>query len=80
MTEHRRCRETLAQLQTFLDRELSDDEVGVVRIHLDRCPPCQYVFRFEEHWRRLVRIRACTETAPPTLREQILARVRTKAR
>ncbi len=78
MSDHRRCRETLAKLQTFVDRELSDDEVQVVRFHLNKCPPCQHVFRFEEHWRRLVRTRACTDSAPATLREQILARMSTR--
>ncbi len=77
MNDHRRCQETVAKLQTFLDRELSTDEVGVVRFHLDNCPPCEHLFRFEDHLRRLVKIRACTENAPSSLREQILARVRT---
>ncbi len=78
MNDHRRCQETLAKLQTFLDRELSKDEVGIIRFHLDKCPPCQHLFRFENHWRRLVKIRACTDIAPSSLREQILARVRTR--
>jgi mycothiol system anti-sigma-R factor len=80
MNDHRRCQETLAKLQTFLDRELSKDEVGIVRFHLEKCPPCEHLFRFEDRLRRLVKIRACTENAPPSLREQILARVRTSDR
>ena len=78
MNEHRRCKQTLDKLQPFLDRELSECEVGVVRFHLDKCPPCQHMFRFEEHLRRLVRVRACTETAPAELRAQILAKVRVR--
>jgi len=49
-----------------------------VRFHLAQCPPCEHLFRFEERLRRLVKIRACTETAPDTLRAEILARVRAK--
>ncbi|MFN8523016.1 MAG: mycothiol system anti-sigma-R factor [Chloroflexota bacterium] len=70
------CAETLDQLQGFLDRELNDDEVNTIHFHLGKCPPCQHLFRFEEHFRRLVRVRACTELAPPDLRMQIMARLR----
>ena len=73
---HPNCYETLARLQTFIDRELTEDEVGTVRGHLDRCPPCQQVFRFEEHLRRLVKVRCLNEVCPTSLRDQILARVR----
>ncbi len=76
MNQHGRCKETLDRLHTFLDRELSDSDIGEVRFHLGKCPPCQHVFRFEEHLRRLVRLKACTENAPASLREQILARMR----
>ena len=78
MSQYKQCKETVDKLQTFLDRELSEDEVGVVRFHLDRCPPCEHLFHFEERLRRLVKVKACTESAPPSLREQILARVRAK--
>jgi len=73
-----RCRETIVKLQTFLDRELSQDEVVTVRYHLEQCPGCEHLFRFEDHWRRLIKVRACTENAPATLREQILAKMRAK--
>ena len=65
------CRETLARLQTFLDRELSDAEVQEVHIHLRDCPPCNEFFRFEEKLKRLVRLRACPEKAPDSLRVRI---------
>lgn len=70
------CQETLDKLHTFLDRQLSEDDLVVVRYHLDRCPPCHHLFRFEERVRRLVK-RSCAESAPSKLREQILARMRT---
>ena len=79
MSRHKQCFETVQRLQTFIDRELSEQEVGVVRFHLDKCPPCQHLFHFEERLRRLVQTRACTETAPPSLRESILSRMRAKA-
>ncbi len=76
MTDHRYCKETLDKLQTFIDRELSEDDLDVVRFHLGKCPPCQHLFRFEEHLRRLVKVHCCKDNAPATLREQILARMR----
>ena len=73
---HPNCYETLARLQTFMDRELTEIEIDTVRVHLDRCPPCQQVFRFEEHLRRLVKVRCMGDQCPQSLRDQILARVK----
>jgi mycothiol system anti-sigma-R factor len=73
---HEKCAETLAQLQTFIDRELNACEIETVRGHLDRCPPCKHVFRFEEHLRRLVKVRCMADLCPQSLRDQILARVK----
>jgi mycothiol system anti-sigma-R factor len=77
--DHPKCYEALARLQTFLDRELTECEVDTVRVHLDRCPPCKEVFRFEEHLRRLVKVRCMGEICPQSLRDQILARVKKQA-
>lgn len=66
-----RCREVIARLEPFLDRELSEAELAQVRQHLDDCPPCTRHFHFDEQLRRLIRVRA-REEAPPSLRERIL--------
>lgn len=79
MSCERGCLDTLKKLETFLDRELTGEEVTVVHFHLEACPPCKHVFRFEEHLRQLVRVRCCTDAAPASLRAQILARMRAKA-
>lgn len=71
-----RCTETIKQLQTFLDRELTADEISTVQVHLDRCPPCLKLFRFEERLRRLVQVHCERDCAPSSLREQILARLK----
>lgn len=68
------CNETMARLQTFLDRELTDAEIAEVQMHLEACPPCLGYFSFERRIRRLVRIKACTDKAPPGLRETIIRR------
>lgn len=70
------CKETVARLQTFVDRELSEVEVREVRMHLERCPPCLGHFRFEEGLRRLVQQRACPEKAPDALRDRLARQLR----
>jgi mycothiol system anti-sigma-R factor len=78
--EHTRCAETVKLLGEFLDRELNTCEISTVQGHLDRCPPCLTVYRFEERVRRLVRVHCVGECAPTTLRDQILARMKRPAR
>lgn len=68
------CKDTLARLQTFLDRELTDPEVDEVQMHLQLCPPCGDFFSFERKLRRLVKTRGCADRAPEALRQMILRR------
>jgi mycothiol system anti-sigma-R factor len=70
------CMQTVKLLQEFLDRELTITEVTTVQGHLDRCPPCLKLFRFEEGVRRLVRIHCGGDCAPSSLRDEILARLK----
>jgi mycothiol system anti-sigma-R factor len=70
------CAETVKVLQEYLDRELNVCEIATVQGHLDRCPPCLKLFRFEERVRRLVRVHCERDCAPTSLREQILARLK----
>jgi mycothiol system anti-sigma-R factor len=70
------CKETVARLQTYLDRELSEAEVLEVRMHLEACPPCLNHFRFEDQLKKLVRLRACPEKAPRSLRDRICQKFR----
>jgi len=76
MSEQGPCFQTVKLLQEFLDRELTSMEVVTVQGHLDRCPPCLKLFRFEEGVRRLVRIHCGSDCAPTSLREEILARLK----
>ena len=65
------CSETADRLYQYLDRELNAVEIVEVKRHLDACPPCVRIFRYEETLRRLVR-QACAESAPTSLRDRIL--------
>ena len=71
-----RCIETVKLLGEFLDRELTTCEIETVQGHLDRCPPCLKVYRFEERLKRLVRVHCERDCAPSDLRDQILARLK----
>ena len=70
------CFQTVKLLQEYIDRELTSNEVATVQGHLDRCPPCLKLFRFEEGVRRLVRVHCTSDCAPTSLREEILARLK----
>jgi anti-sigma factor (TIGR02949 family) len=45
-------------LQGYLDRDLTDEEVGVAEGHLDRCDYCRRRYRFEAQLRRYIRTTA----------------------
>jgi mycothiol system anti-sigma-R factor len=71
------CQETARQLNGYVDRELSEEEVKQVRSHLDDCPPCQHCFEFQAELKRLVRKECSSEDTPERLRQwlqKLLAR------
>jgi anti-sigma factor (TIGR02949 family) len=41
------CEETFRRLDDYLDRELSPDEMELVRLHLEICEGCAREFKFE---------------------------------
>ena len=66
------CEEAAERLHTFLDRELNAEEVAEVRTHLKNCAECHNKFRFEAHFRRVVRAQSRGDSAPIELRERIV--------
>jgi anti-sigma factor (TIGR02949 family) len=69
------CDQCEELLQSFLDRDLSDDERALAEKHLDGCEYCRKRYRFEAELRRFVR-QAVTEPMPPELKTK-LAELRT---
>jgi len=65
------CRDCVTALNSFIDRELSDEDVVQVRAHLEDCGGCLHLYEFEESLRRLVRVRCQEQGAPESLRERI---------
>jgi anti-sigma factor (TIGR02949 family) len=64
------CGDCEEMMQPYMDGMLSDGEVAEAKEHLERCPPCDKRFRFEERLRHFVRV-ATDEPMPPGLREKL---------
>ena len=65
------CQNCLHVLNSYLDRELSDDDIVQVRQHLEACGGCLHLYQFQESLRRLVRVRCQEQCAPESLRARI---------
>jgi anti-sigma factor RsiW len=64
------CGDCESMMQPYMDGMLSDEEVSEAREHLERCPPCDKRFRFEERLRHFVRV-ATDEPMSDSLREKL---------
>lgn len=73
------CGQALAHLHDYLKRELTDDLVLEVRVHLERCRDCAGYARFEESFLLMLEERAGRETCPKEVRARILAALRAEA-
>lgn len=69
------CGDCLRALHPYVDRELSDEDVAQVKLHLEACGPCLHLFAFEASLRRLVRVACREQTAPEGLRSRVLAKL-----
>lgn len=73
------CMETVARLHLYIDRELSDEEIAIVRQHLKDCPSCECRFHFDMHLKRLMHEKCTIERAPEHLRAAVMRIARTPA-
>jgi anti-sigma factor (TIGR02949 family) len=65
------CEQVFQRLDDFLDRELTDDEMRLVKVHLDTCKQCAAEHRFEHAVLEGVRSKLTRIDLP----EDLLARV-----
>jgi mycothiol system anti-sigma-R factor len=65
------CKEAMHRVYRYLDRELTADERAIVQRHLDGCPPCADLFRFEENVLTFVGRRCRQTEAPEQLRDRV---------
>lgn len=66
------CKEAFARLNDFVDRELTEAEMGLVRQHLGECAGCAREFRLEAGMLTCIRERLSKVAVPPELTERIL--------
>ena len=66
------CEEAFRRLDDYLDRELSTEEMALVKEHLEICAGCAREFNFEESLLNGVRSKLRQIELPPTLQARIL--------
>jgi mycothiol system anti-sigma-R factor len=64
------CDDSLHELYSFLDGELTENRRAEIKRHLDDCPPCYEQFDFEAEL-RIVIAQKCRDTVPDSLRDRI---------
>ncbi|MHB8669783.1 MAG: mycothiol system anti-sigma-R factor [Acidimicrobiales bacterium] len=69
------CEEAVELLYHYLDGELTEDRRGLIRRHLDDCPPCFEAFDFESDLRAVIASR-CREQVPDALRQRVAEALR----
>lgn len=65
------CEETFQRLGDFIDRELSAEEMQLVKAHLDVCRECAVEFKFEESVIRQVKDKVQHLAVPDDLMERV---------
>jgi anti-sigma factor (TIGR02949 family) len=65
------CEEAFRRLDDYLDRELTPEEMRMVREHLETCEACATEFAFEENVVQHVRSKLHRINAPLALRDKI---------
>ena len=69
------CAESLQELYTFLDGELTIERRQHIRAHLDGCQNCYEAFDFEAELRMVVSAK-CREEVPESLRDRVARALR----
>jgi mycothiol system anti-sigma-R factor len=65
------CAGALAELNGFLDGELTVERKVVIRTHLDHCSDCLEAFDFEAELRVVISSHCRSDSVPQALRERI---------
>jgi mycothiol system anti-sigma-R factor len=69
------CEKARQDLEEYLRNEVCKTEHADIRAHIDNCPSCQGEMLVAKTLTDVV-ARACRETAPEELRDQVLERLR----
>ncbi len=69
------CEETFRRFDDFLDRELTPEEMALVKEHLEHCARCTSELRFEDTVLREVRSKVARVRVPTGLMDRISKRL-----
>ena len=69
------CEDAFRKIDDYLDRELSDEDLTLIREHLEICEACATEFEFERSVLDGVRARLRRIAAPPDLLARITLRL-----
>ncbi len=79
-TDRGTCEEVVRRLDDYLDRELDESEMAVVRKHLNACEVCADGFEFEDTVLSAIRNKLQDATLPQGLKGRVFARLRAMER
>ncbi len=65
------CNDTLRELETFLDDELSPDAHHAIRSHLEGCPDCLQAFDFHAELKSVIAAKCHNDEMPAGLLAKI---------
>jgi mycothiol system anti-sigma-R factor len=65
------CDETLHELETYLDHELTPDALRVIQAHIDGCLNCLQAYDFHAELRLIIADKCREEPLPPGLMAKI---------
>jgi mycothiol system anti-sigma-R factor len=71
------CDDVLLRIYQYLDGEMGEVDCEKIRQHLEDCQPCLKEYDLDQALKALIRRSCRCETAPETLRTQIMARITT---
>jgi mycothiol system anti-sigma-R factor len=65
------CRQTLKDLELFLDGELPEDKRQHVLDHIDECIECYHAFDLQAELKQIIAAKCAREELPPGLLDRI---------
>jgi mycothiol system anti-sigma-R factor len=74
------CSEVLDRMYTYLDGELGEPDLHMVREHLEECAPCMSQHDVDLVVKKLIRRSCGGDLAPEQLRERIVLQITELAR
>jgi len=72
------CREAFSRVDDYVDRELTAEELDLVKEHLEACEMCAREFAFEAFVLSQTRAKLARIDVPDDLRERIARALRTE--